>query len=115
MTQIEFNSTFRHIPPGNLAEFKALAAQAMDVARDEPGTLLYSWYLNEDETACVVREVYADSDAVLTHVAHLGDLMARVLATGGGCELEMFGEPSPELVDAIRELDLSLFTPFQSK
>ena len=115
MKQIEFNSTFRRIPPGNLREFKALAAQALEIASNEPGTLRYSWYLDKDETACVVREVYEDSDAVLAHIANLGALMGRVLKAGGGCELEMFGEPSPELVEATRALDLSQFAPFQSK
>jgi quinol monooxygenase YgiN len=115
LKQIEFNSTFRRIPPGNLGEFKALAARALEIARDEPGTLSYSWYLDKDETACVVREVYADSDAVLSHIANLGELMSRVLEAGGGCELEMFGEPSPELIEATRALDLSAFTPFQHK
>lgn len=45
MKQVEFNATFRRIPPGNLGEFKALAAQALEIARDEPGTLRYTWYL----------------------------------------------------------------------
>ena len=115
MEHIEFNSTFRRIPAGNLDEFKKLAAQAMEVARTEPGTLRYDWYLNQDETACVVRETYADSDAVLMHVANLGALMPKVLEAGGGCELEMFGDPSPELLNVIGSLDLSMFALFQSK
>lgn len=115
MQQVEFTGTFRRIPPGNLGEFKALAAQALEIARSEPGTLQYVWFLDKEETTCVVREVYKDSDAVLTHVGNLGDLFGKLLEAGGGCEFELFGEPSPELLEAVRGLDLSVFAPFQSK
>jgi quinol monooxygenase YgiN len=115
MNQIQVNARFPSIPANNVAEFKRLAAQALEIARAEAGTLQYAWFLSDDETVCVVRETFEDSAALLTHVANLGDTFGRVLEVGGGCTFELLGDPSPELVEATTGLDLSIFRYFQEK
>ena len=115
MNQIQVNARFPNIPSGNLAEFKQVAARALEIARGEAGTLQYAWFFNDAETSCVVRETYEDSAAVLAHVANLGDVFGQLLEVGGGCEFEVFGDPSSELVEATRGLDLSIFAYFQGK
>lgn len=47
--------------------FKAAVERCVEISRDEPGTLLYSWYLNEETGAARLYEAYADVDAVLAH------------------------------------------------
>jgi hypothetical protein len=64
--------------------------------------------LNEDESACVVLEAYEDSNAVLRHVAGLGDLFGQLLEVGGGCTFEVYGQPSAELVEATAGLQISV-------
>jgi quinol monooxygenase YgiN len=103
------------IHEGKLEEFKALAAQCVRTVREkEPGTLQYEWFLNQARTQCVVQETYKDSEAVLQHIANLAPTLAALLQVADWT-FELFGSPSPELVQAAANLNLKLYSPFQSK
>ena len=80
--QLQVTATFPRIPSDNLGEFKRMAGEALKVTADDPGVLQYDWFFNEDESKCVVRETYADSDAVLTHLGLVGDLLGRIIEVG---------------------------------
>ena len=69
MEQIQLTATLPNIEPGNLAEFKELAARALEITRGEETTLQYDWFFSDDETKCVVRETYANSDACLLYTS----------------------------------------------
>jgi quinol monooxygenase YgiN len=70
---------------GKLEEFKRLSAQCMETVRtQETGTLQYDIYFNDDQSQCIVLERYRDSEALIEHAAHVGDLMEAILATGNG-------------------------------
>jgi len=62
----------------------------------------------------VVRETYAGSEAVLAHMANLGDLLFHIINMAGSVEMDGFGDPSPELLEAAELFDASLYRPFQS-
>lgn len=102
------------IHEGKLDEFKALAAECMrTVCEKDTGTLQYDWFLNDAQTECVVQEAYKDSEAVLEHIANLGPTMGALLATSD-CTFEVFGSPSPKLLEAAAGLSLKVYAPFQS-
>ena len=101
MEKIQVSAVFPNIAPGDLTEFKRVAAEALKLTIPEPGTLHYDWFFSEDETKCVVREIYADSDAMLAHLGNVGDLLGRLVELGGGLEPEGFGSPSAELAEKI--------------
>ncbi len=84
------------IHPGKLEAFSQIAAACLAATRRDPGTHSYEWYLNADRTECVVLEVYDDSNAVLAHLANLGDLFGQLM-TVSDLTIEVFGDPSPEL------------------
>src|SRR5207245_10705767 len=68
---------------GKLEEFKRLAAQCMEIVRTkDTGTLQYDIYFNDDQSECIVHERYSDSEALIEHAAHLGDLTEAIVATG---------------------------------
>jgi quinol monooxygenase YgiN len=99
---------------GRLEEFKRLSAQCMEVLRTkDTGTLQYDIYLNEDQSECIVLERYRDSEALIGHLAHLGDLGEAILATGS-VSGELLGEPSAELRASLAGSPVRLFTPYQS-
>ena len=100
MEELQVTAVFPNIAPDGLAEFKELAAQAVEQAGTEPGTLQYDWFLSDDGRRCVVRERYASSEAVLAHLGNAGAMLGRLVELAGGVELEVFGEPSPELLAA---------------
>ena len=99
---------------GKLEEFKRLSARAMEIARTkDTGTLRYEIYFSEDQSECVVLERYRDSEALIEHGAHLGDLAGSILATGfvsSAC----LGEPSAELRALLAGSPVQLFTPYLS-
>jgi quinol monooxygenase YgiN len=99
---------------GQLEEFKRLADECMEIVRTkDTGTLQYAIWFNDDQSECVVLERYTDSEALIEHARHLGDLGAAVFATGW-VSGELLGEPSPELTAMMAGSGVSLFTPYQS-
>jgi quinol monooxygenase YgiN len=101
---------------GKLEEYKRLSAQAMEVVRTkDPGTLQYDIYFNEDQSECIVVERYRDSEALMEHMANLGDLGEAILATVSVVHGELLGEPSPELRAKLAGGEVPvLFTPYLS-
>jgi quinol monooxygenase YgiN len=99
---------------GGSEEFKRLSAQCMEIVRTEDtGTLQYEIYFNDDQSECIVLERYRDSQALIEHAEHIGDLMEAIVATGS-VSGELLGEPSPELRANLADGPVRLFTPFQS-
>ena len=115
MNQLQVSARFPSIAPNQLAEFKTVAAEFIAIARDEPGTLRFDFFMSADESACVIREVYADSDAVLAHLAAVGPLLGRMIPLGGGIEIECFGAPSPALLSAAAALSPKVYTHLVGK
>jgi quinol monooxygenase YgiN len=116
MNRIQVTARFANVSSSNLAEFKKVAAQAMDIAKGEPGVLQYNWYFDDTQTVCVVRETYQDSEALLAHNTNMGETLDTLSELGGGCELQIFGDPSPLLVDVTAPLQPSIFRSyFQGK
>ena len=99
---------------GKVEEFKRLSAQAMEIVRTkDTGTLQYDIYFNDDQSECIVLERYRDSEALIEHAAHLGDLTEAILATGS-VSGELLGEPSAELRAKLADGVVRLFTPYLS-
>jgi quinol monooxygenase YgiN len=99
---------------GKLEEFKRLSAQCMEIVRTkDTGTLQYDIYFNDDQSECMVLERYRDSEALIEHVAHLGDLMEAIVATAS-LSGEVLGEPSVDLRAKLAGSGVRLFTPYQS-
>ena len=100
---------------GNVEEFKRLSAQAMEIVRTkDTGTLQYDIYFNDDQSECIVVECYRDSEALIEHLAHLGDLTQAILATVSVVHGELLGEPSAELRANLADSPVRLFTPYLS-
>src|SRR3954454_3400807 len=99
---------------GKLEEFKRLSARCMEIVRaKDTGTVQYEIYFNDDQSECIVLERYRDSDALIEHAAHIGDLMEAIVATGS-VSGELLGAPSAELRAKMADSVVRLFTPFQS-
>lgn len=115
MEKIQITATLPNIAAENVAAFKEVAARALELTRAEATTLQYDWFFSDDETRCVVRETYANSDAVLAHIANVGELIGKLAELGGGLEIEAFGDPSPELLEAAAAFEPTIYRFFQGK
>ncbi len=112
MTELQVTARCK-IHDGQLEAFRKVAQECMKSVRErDEGTLQYDWFFNDDQTECVVRERYRDSDAVMQHAANLGDTFGELLAV---CDLsvEVFGEPSAELLKATAEIPTTIYGYFQ--
>jgi quinol monooxygenase YgiN len=99
---------------GQLEEFKRLSAQAMEIVRKkDTGTLQFELFFNDDQSECIVIERYRDSEALLEHAAHLGDLGEALLRTGWASG-DLLGQPSTEVKTNLVRIGVRLFTPFIS-
>ena len=67
----------------------------------------------DDQSECIVLERYRDSEALIEHAAHLGDLSEAILATGY-VSGELLGEPSADLRAKMADTVVRLFTPYLS-
>jgi len=113
MSQLQVTARLA-IHDGKIDQFKEVAAECMQIVRSkDSGTVQYDWFFNADQTECVVREAYRDSAAVLEHVANLGETFGALLEVSD-IEVEIFGAPSPELLEATAALAPRVFSPFQS-
>ena len=115
MERVQVTARFANVADGNREAFRHVAAEALAISSREPGVLQYDWFFNDAETVCVVQETYEDSSALLAHIANLGDTFAKLVELGGGCELELFGDP-PSMGDPGAGVQRSVFrSHFQGK
>ena len=95
MDKLQVSATFPDISPDKLDQFKQLAAEMLELTRGEQGTLQYDFFLNADETTCLIRESYTDSDAHLAHVGNMGERLPQLMELGGGLvDAQIFGNPT---------------------
>lgn len=99
---------------GKVKEFKRLCAELIDVTRaTDTGTLQFEIYLSDDESECVIYERYRDSESVIDHGAHVGEIMRAIFATGSGPSA-LLGEPSAELAAMTAGSPVTVFRHFMS-
>ena len=96
------------IVEGKSDVLRDLATEMVSATREnEPGALHYDWSLSEDGRQCHIFEHYADSAAVMTHLATFQQkYAARFLEILKPTRFVIYGSPDP----AVREA-LSPFQP----
>lgn len=100
---------------GRLEEFKRLSAVCMEIVRSQdPGTLQYDTFFNEDESECIVLERFRDLDALLAHSANIGaELMDEIVATGE-CHGELLGAVPEDVRANLAGGPVQVFLPYQA-
>lgn len=107
MSKLYVISKFK-LHPGKQDEFKQAAADLLNIVKEkDPGTSQYEWFASADETEFTVLEAYADSEAVLAHLANLGENLGKIMALGD-FSAEVLGTPSSEVMTAVQGLSLQL-------
>lgn len=57
---------------------------------------------------CVVLEIYADSNAVLSHAGNVGEHLQQLVELAD-FSIELYGNPSEELLEAIQGMDITVY------
>jgi quinol monooxygenase YgiN len=76
----------------DVGRFREMAQAMVAVALDEPGTVVYDWYLDEPAKQGTLYEAYASPEALRAH--------------GSGA---VFSELAPRYLDALRVLSVDVF------
>ena len=78
--------------PERAADFKVLMSEMVALAETQPGTLVYEWYFNEDNSRCIINERYRDSAALIDHMTASGGYAERFLAAATISRLTILGD-----------------------
>ena len=91
------------IKPGELDNFKELMKEMVQATQaTEPNTLNYEWTISEDSKSCHIYERYADSAALMTHLAACGEKFAeRFMAALEPTRVVVYGNPTDEVKEAL--------------
>jgi len=103
------------IEEGKRAEYKKLVRDMSQTVEDnEPGTLHYQFYLNRDETKCIVNEIYANSEAALAHINGVASqtILPKIHNVSRISTLEVYGKPSEELQKVLADVVSQTYIPF---
>jgi quinol monooxygenase YgiN len=93
------------VNPGQFDAVLALMEEMVASTRAEPGALGYIWFVGEENRTVALYERYADSAAVVAHLATFGERFApRFLAAMAPTRLTVFGDPSEEARQALAGL-----------
>ncbi len=97
--QIHFTAEFI-INEGKKEEYKKLIQEMSSmVETNEPDTINYKFYLNKDETKCIVHETYANSEAALAHNNSIASqtILPKIFDIAKVNRFDVYGNPSEEL------------------
>ena len=97
--QIQFRAEFT-IQEGKIEEYKRLVQEMSRVVEaNEPDTINYQFYLNRDETKCIVHETYTNSEAVFAHISGIASqtILPQIFNISRISRFEVYGNPSVEL------------------
>lgn len=99
MSEVVSWVTEASIKSGQLGNFKVLVEELVQSTRDEPNTLAYEWFLDEDNSSLHIYERYADSAATMAHLGTLGEkgFMERILSMVDITRITVYGSPNDEL------------------
>ena len=90
------------VSEGKLDEFRKMAAEMIhQVEANEPNYLSYEWFLSDDEDTCHIIGLFKDSEAVMAHLANIGEMMGPFSEIAPATGIELYGNPSDELREAV--------------
>ena len=83
--------------PGKAAELREITEKMVAMnSSEEPGTLVYNVYFNDDETLFTYLETYSDSETGLFHAGRFaeGEYVGQILERTDGGRLCFYGDVS---------------------
>ena len=113
--QIQFRAEFT-IQEGKIEEYRKLVQDmSRMVEANEPHTINYQFYLNEDdETKCIVYETYSDSEAVFAHMNGVASqtILPQIFNVCMISKFEVYGNPSEELQKVLTSFSPQIYNLF---
>jgi quinol monooxygenase YgiN len=111
---IHFRAEFS-IDEGKIEEYKKLIQEmSRMVEANEPYMINYQFYLNKDETKCIVFETYINSEAVFTHNDGVASrtILPKIFGIAKISRFDVYGNPSEELQKLLASFGAQTFNLF---
>jgi quinol monooxygenase YgiN len=112
--QIHFRAEFT-IEQEKIEQYKKLIQEmSRMVEANEPDTVNYQFYLNKDETKCIVHETYVNSEAALAHNNGVASrtILPRISSVAKVSRFDVYGNPSEELQKLLASFGAETFNLF---
>lgn len=114
MKEIQLTAKFE-LPADKINDVKRIAKECMVIAKEKEagkGLIQYDWFFSTDEKELHVRETYSDSNAVMTHLGNMGELLGQLMQISP-LRGEIYGNLSSEVEDALKGLDIKKYSFMQ--
>ena len=84
------------------------------VEANEIDTINYQFYLNKEETRCIVHETYVNSEAALAHNDGIASrtILPKIFSLAKVSRFEVYGDPSEELEKLLGSFGAQIFSLF---
>ncbi|HKJ54588.1 MAG TPA: hypothetical protein VJ978_01245 [Nitriliruptoraceae bacterium] len=89
----------------DVARYTPLADECVERLSGMAGLLTYEWFLDETESVSRFLECFDSSDSMLEHMRRLDDVYPRVYEVATLEVVDVFGEPSDELREALGDFE----------
>ena len=112
--KIHFKAEFE-IKEGKIEEYKRLVKEmSMMVKANEPETLTYQFYLNQDNTKCIVHEKYSNSEAVFAHANGVASqtILPKIFDVARISKFDVYGDPSEEVQKVLANFSAQIYNLF---
>jgi quinol monooxygenase YgiN len=111
---IHFRAEFT-IEHRKIQEYKKLIQEmSRMVEANEPDTINYQFYLNKDQTRCIVHETYVNSEAALVHNNGVASrtILPKIFSLAKISRFDVYGTPSEELQSLLAGFGAETFNLF---
>ena len=85
------------VKPEQVEDLRSVMRDMVEIARTEPGTLSYEWFINDEGTVCHLYERYADAQAALVHGASFPNELNERSHAFPPVRLTAYGEVTKEI------------------
>ena len=89
------------VKDGKLEEFRALMDEMVAATQNEPGALIYEWFVSADGSAVHIYERYADSAATMAHLGSFAGFADRFFGCVDPTGFYVYGNPDQAASDAL--------------
>ena len=81
---------------------------------NEPDKINYKFYLNRDETKCILHETYVNSEAALAHNNSVASqtILPKIFSVSRINRIDVYGDPVEELQKALTNFTPQIYNLF---
>ncbi len=89
---------------GDVEALRTVVDELISATQQEPGTVQYQWYLDEERSKLFVHEGFDSSASLVTHLQNAQALLPKLFEHAKPAGLQVFGDPDESAAAAIGQM-----------